>query len=39
VGVPLIKPVAVLNVAHEGKFVTENDNVAPLGPLAEGWNE
>ena len=37
-GVPLSKPVAVLKFAHDGRFVTENDSVAPLGPLAEGWN-
>src|SRR5579863_4019809 len=39
VGTPLSKPVAVLKLAHEGRFVTENDSVAPAGPLAVGWNE
>jgi hypothetical protein len=38
-GVPPSKPVTVLNVAHAGLFVIENDSVAPLGPLAEGWKE
>ena len=29
----------VLKAAHDGMFCTENDNVMPLGPLADGLNE
>src|ERR1700722_10479698 len=38
VGVPLRRPVAMLKVAHEGLFCTENDRVLPSGSLAVGWN-
>jgi hypothetical protein len=29
----------MLNVAHDGRFFTEKDSVAPSGPLAEGRKE
>ena len=38
-GVPLIWPVAMLNVAQAGLLVIENDSVWPAGPLAVGVNE
>jgi hypothetical protein len=39
VGVPCNRPVAVLNVAHEGRLVIENVNGLPSGSDAVGWNE
>jgi len=38
-GVPASKPVAVLNVAHAGRFAMLNVNVLPSGSLAVGRNE
>jgi hypothetical protein len=39
VGVPLSRPVLVLNVAHAGLLRMENVSVLPSGSLAVGWNE
>jgi hypothetical protein len=39
VGVPLIVPVAMLNVAQEGRFCTVKLSVVPDGPLALGVKE
>ena len=36
VGVPCNRPVVVLNVAHDGRFVIANVNVLPSGSLAVG---
>jgi len=38
-GVPLTVPVAMLNVAQEGRFWTEKPRVVPDGPLALGVKE
>lgn len=38
-GVPLRRPVAELNVAHEGLPVIEKVSAAPLGLVVVGWNE
>jgi len=38
-GVPMRRPVAVLNVAHVGRFVIANVSAAPSGSLAVGANE
>ncbi len=38
VGVPDSKPVAALNVAHEGRFTTLNVSELPSASLATGWN-
>ena len=38
VGVPEIRPVALLNVAHDGTFCAANVTASPFGSLAEGWN-
>src|SRR5687768_17202102 len=37
VGVPLKRPVVVLNDAQAGLFVIENPSVSPFASLAVGW--
>ena len=39
VGVPLRRPVELLNVAHAGLFAIEYVSVSLSGSLADGWNE
>jgi hypothetical protein len=39
VGVPCSRPVAVLKVAHVGRFVMLKVSVPPSASLAVGWNE